>query len=427
MIIATTFIIFFTLCILSVPIALTLVLSAVIPFALFTEVPISVLAQRLFTAMDSYSLMAIPFFLIAGGFLDKGGVAKRLMNFAKALFGWLPGGLAVVSFFTCAFFGAICGAATATVVAVGSIMLPFMLEDGYPLRFSLATVAAGGYLGIIVPPSIPMVLYGVATGVSVGDLFLGGVIPGFLLAGGMSVYAVIYGIRHKMHLKLYKFSAKEVGRSFVDAIWALIMPGIILGGIYGGVFTPTEAAAVASLYGAIIGLFIYQELTFGVLLEIIKNAVISSAMIMFVISAASCFAYLLAMQQIPTIIANGILSFAKSPMVFWLVTMILLFFVGCIMDTPPSILIMAPLLAPLASQYNIDPIVFGIVMIVNLGIGLCTPPVGLSLYVAANLRKAKAADVICGHLGIYLICSAVVMTLLIIFPSIILLLPSLTK
>lgn len=427
MLAATTFGVFFLLVIMGLPIAFSLAMGAIVPLALFKDMTMAVVIQKFFASTNSYGLMAIPFFMIAGGLLDKGGVSKRLVNLANALIGWLPGGLAVVVFLASAFFGAISGSAVATVVAIGSIMLPSMIEEGYDFRFSLSTIASAGYLGVIVPPSIPMVLYGLSTGASVGDVFLGGFIPGFMLAGGMGAYAVFYGIRHKHQIRQRKFSLPELGRALADSVWAMLMPFIVLGGIYSGVFTPTEAAAVAVVYGLLIGFIVYRELNLVLLFKIMRSSIMTAAMILFVCATASCFAYGLALENIPRQVAQFLVSICSNKFEFWLVVSLFLFMVGMVMDTPPAILILSPLLAPAAQMFGIHPVTFGVIMIINLGIGMVTPPVGMNMFVAAGLAKAKASDVITRHLFAYVVCSALVMVLLMIFPQIIMFLPNLGK
>ena len=384
--IAVLFIGFFALLVLGIPIALSLTMSATLVLWL-DGMNMSVVVQKIFTAMDTYSLMAIPFFMIAGGLLADGGVSKRLTDFAKSLVGWLPGGFAIVVFLSSAFFGAISGSSAATVAAIGAIMVPAMLADGYPLKFALATVASGGFLGIIVPPSIPMVIYGMASGASVSDVFMGGFIPGFMLAGGMSVYSVIWAIRHKDMLVSHKFSIHNVWISFKNAIWALIMPLIVLGGIYGGVKNATEAACVAVFYGLFVGVVIYKELNFKNIFQILRNSVVTTAMLLFVIAGATVFGLILTRFNVPQTVATGITTIATNRFMFWALVTVLLLIVGTFMDTCPAVMILTPIFTPALAAYDIDPVVFGVVMIINLGIGLCTPPVGLNLYVAAGLRK----------------------------------------
>lgn len=421
------FIIFLILVIIGVPVAVALALGATIPLLLFTNITPAVIAQRFFTASDQYSLMAIPFFIIAGGLLEKGGVSQRLVNLANAVLGWLPGGLAIVVFMSSTLFGAISGSSVATVAAIGSIMLPYMLKEGYPRGFCLSTIACAGYLGIIIPPSIPMVLYGLAASASVGEMFLGGFIPGFMLAGGMGLYGVVYGMMYKDQLTSRPFSIREVWHAITDGIWALFMPGIVLGGIYGGIFTPTEAAAVSCLYGLIIGIFIYKELNLKKIIRILRSSVITTAMIMFVVAAATAFAFVLTREMIPARVAAFITGFCDTKVQFLILVTIFLFFVGMVMDTPPAILVLAPLLTPVAKTYGIDPISFGLIMIINLGIGLVTPPVGLNLYVAAGLQKDSVGTILNRHLLIYILCSLVVLIILMAFPGIITFIPNLAK
>ncbi len=414
---------FFLLLLIGMPIAVCLLVSTAVAIAFFTNLPLTVIMQKIFTAVDSYNLMAIPFFMICGGLLEKGGVSKRLVDFANSLVGNLHGGLAIVTFLASAFFGAISGSSAATVAAIGSIMVPAMLEAGYPLKFSLATVASAGWLGIIVPPSIPMVVFGLSGNVSIGALFMGGFIPGVLLAGGMSVYAYFYGKKHIQSKKA--FSASEVFRTFKEAIWALLMPLIILGGIYGGVFTPTEAAAVASLYGLFVGTLVYRELDLKKIVSVMKTAVTTSGMIMFAIAAASAFGYLLTREMVPVRVATLIMSISKSPAVFLALVTALLFIVGTFMDTLPAIMILTPILIPALSQYGIDPVAFGVIMVINLGIGQITPPVGLCLYVAASLKKTVIENVVCRHLLIYISAATAILIFLMCLPQIILFLPNL--
>lgn len=415
---------FFLAIAIGIPIAIALSLGAIIPLHFCTDLSLGVVIQKFFTATDSYALMSIPLFMMAGGLLERGGVSERLVNLAKALVGWLPGGLAVVTIVASAFFGALTGSSAATVAAIGSIMLPAMIKDGYPIKFSLATIGAAGFLGVVIPPSNPMVLYGLSGNVSIGAMFVGGFIPGILLVLSMSTYSVLYGIKNLKNVKRTKFTLHNLWYSFRKGIFALMMPIIVLGGIYGGVFTPTEAAAVSTLYGLIIGIFVYKELNFKLIWNIMKSAVVTSAMIMFIVATATAFGYVMTVELIPKKIANAILTVANTKLSFWLLVTLLLFVVGCIMDTSPAILILTPILLPIATQLGINPIAFGIVVVVNLGIGLATPPVGLNLYVAASIGKTRIGDVVNKHLFTYLACAVFVLVILMVFPEIIMLLPN---
>ena len=420
---ATLFIIFFALALINVPIAIALMAATAVPVMAFTDLNIIVVIQRFFYSLNSFPLMSIPFFVLAGGFLSEGGVSRRLVNLADAIVGSLPGGMAIAAFVASALFGAISGSATATVAAIGSIIVPALLKSGYDLKFSLATVASAGYLGIIIPPSIPMVTYGLATGVSVGDLFLCGFIPGIILVVFMSVYAVVYGKRHIPITS--KFSWKKLGKTFVDSIWALGMPIIILGGIYSGVFTPTESAAVACVYAILVGCFVYRELTFKQIIEIFKSSFRSSAMILFIVAAAAAFGWLMTWANIPAQIAEAIIRVSPNKYVFLLLVNLLLLFVGVFMDTNAAILILAPIFMIMLPTYHIDPLAFGVVMVVNLAIGLLTPPLGLNIYVAAGLRDVKPDVVINRHLVWYIVLSILALLLFTYVPGIVTLLPHL--
>lgn len=420
---ATLFGVFFALAFINVPIAISLMAATAIPMAVFSDLPLMVVIQRYFYSLNSFSLMSIPFFVLAGGFLSEGGVSRRLVNLANSLVGWMPGGLAVVCFLASAFFGAISGSATATVVAIGSIMLPALLEAGYSLKFSLATVASAGYLGIIIPPSIPMVTYGLATGVSVGDLFLCGFIPGLILVVFMSVYAVYYGSRHIKERQAFRF--RVFLHALKDSLWALGMPIIILGGIYSGIFTPTESAAVACIYGILVGRFIYRELTWKMIYDIFRKSATSSSTIMFIVAAAGAFGWLMTWANLPAQIGSFIVSISPNKYVFLLLVNILLLFVGVFMDTNAAILILAPIFLPVLSIYGINELAFGVVMIVNLAIGLLTPPLGLNLYVAAGLKDVKPDVVINRHLILYIILSIAALMLFTYVPGIVMLLPNL--
>lgn len=427
MIIASIFGIFLIAIFIGCPIAIAMFLAGAIPSQIFTNTAATSLVQKMFVSVDSYTLLAIPLYILAGVLMDQGGVSKRLVNFAKSLFGWLPGSLAIVTFFAAAFFGAISGSNSATVAAIGSIMIPAMLESGYPLPFALSTVASAGFLGVIIPPSIPMVLYAISAGsVSIGDLFMGGFFPGMILASGMSIYAFLYGRKH-LPDKTIPFKLKNVFTSFWHAAGALGMPIIILGGIYSGAFTPTEAAAVACVYGFIISVFVYRELKLKDLMAVLRKGSLTTCVVMFIVAGAMVLSYILTLEQVPNQVAKWIMSVSSNPVIFWILIMILLLFVGTFMDTAPAIMVLAPMLAPIIALYGINSVHFGIVMTVNLAIGMVTPPVGLNLYVAASLMNTKVDVVINRHLFAYIGLAILCMSLFIIFPNIILFIPNLIK
>ena len=407
---------------LGVPIAVALLIGTIVPVTLISHIPLTVVMQKMFSSVDSYSLMAVPFYIIAGGFLEKGGVSRRLVRFADSLVGWLPGGLAVVTFLASAFFGAISGSAAATVAAIGSILYPSMIERGYEEQFALGTICIGGILGIIIPPSIPMVLFGISSGVDVSKIFMGGFIPGLLLVASMSIYSVIYGLRHKLPTK--QFDIKEVGSSLKDAFWALMMPLIILGGIYAGIVTPTEAAAVAIFYGLIVGLFIYRELNWKALVEIVTGAVASSGQIMFICAGAAAFGYIMTRENIPSTVANFITSTASNYWMFYGMIIVMLLIVGTFMEVAPATMLLSPIIVPVLATYHIDPVVFAVIFVCSLGVGLVTPPVGMNLYVSANVGKVPFEKVVSKHLFIYMGLYLLVVVLLVIFPGLVSFIPS---
>lgn len=414
--------VFAVIVVIGCPIALAMLLGGAIP-SLLSGYPITVITQRMFASTDSFTMLSIPLFILAGGLMDKGGVSKRLVDFANSLVGWLPGGLAVVTFLASALFGAISGSAAATVAAIGSIMIPAMLDAGYPKNFALATTASAGFLGIIIPPSIPMILYcTTVSGVSISDMFVGGIIPGILLAAAMSCYAIIYGKRHLAPTS--NFCLREVGRTFVKAIGALGMPIIILGGIYGGVFTPTEAAGVAVLYGLIVSVVFYRMLNLKIIVQILKQSCITTCVVMLLVAAASLFSFIMTSQQITVKLANFMTGIASSQLEIWVLVTILLLLVGTFMETGPAVLILGVVLGSVMAAYDIDLTLFGVVMIVNLGIGMITPPVGLNLFVSAGILHERVDTVICRHLFFYMIFAVLVLILLMVFPGLVTWLPN---
>jgi len=424
--IVTLLITFFLLAFLGLPIALSLIASTIVSLVNFTPLTPMVITQRLFVSISSFPMMAIPLFILAGGIMEKGGVSKRLVDFATAAVGWVPGGMAVVVIFSGALFGATTGSSSAAAAAIGSILLPSMIEGGYDRKFVMTTVACGGYLGVIIPPSVPMIVYGTATGADIGALFMAGFLPGIMLMLLMSSYAVYYGFKNKS--TIVPFNLKRLGKSFLSAFWALMLPVIILGGIYGGFFTPTETGAVACLYALLIGFFVYKDLTFQNLKEAFVRCSGTICLILFIIAAASAFSWLMAWADVPMAIGNFIYSLTKDPLVFMLLVVILLMIVGCFMDTSAAILILAPILHLLLPKYGLSGINFALVMIVVLAIGVCTPPVGLNLFVAARLVEgAKVDEVVNKHLLAYIILSLIGVALMIFFPWITDFLPSLLR
>lgn len=384
---------FIAFLVLGIPISIALGLASVVAVVLGTRVSLLIGPQMMFSAVDSFPLMAIPFFILAGNVMAGGGISKRLVRFASALVGAFTGGLALVAIFACMFFAAISGSSPATTAAIGSVMVPNMLERGYSRDFSSAVVAAGGTIGVVIPPSIPMVLYGVIGGVSIGELFLGGFGPGILM--GLSMMAVCYYVCKKRgYGGNERVTLSEGVRAFLDAFWAILMPVIILGGIYSGIFTPTEAAAVAVVYGLLVGLFIYKELKIADIPKIFFDSAVSSATVMLLIATANFFGWFLVREQIPQQIAQGMLAFSRNPYVILFLFNVLLLIVGTFLNTSAAVILLTPILLPVLTAVGIDPVLAGVVMVVNLAVGMITPPVGLCLFVACNIGKVSLEDLV---------------------------------
>ncbi len=377
----------------NVPIAVALGLASMIVLMVQDNVPLMVVVQKMFTSTDSFTLMAVPFFILAGKLMEVGGISKRLVDFAMTIVGRMHGGLAMVSVVTCMFFAAISGSGAATTAAVGAIMIPAMVQKGYDKSFSTAIQAAGGTIGVMIPPSVPMILFGVIAGASISDLFIAGILPGIFV--GISLILVAYFISRKRgYGKEEKSSGKEIFTSFNRAILAILMPVIILGGIYGGVFTPTEASVVAVVYGLIVGLFIYKEIKWKDLPEVFIQSAVTSAVIMFIISCASIFGFILTREQIPLSITNALLAISDNPIIVLIIINVILLIVGTFLETSAAIIIMAPILLPVTTAVGIDPVHFGIIMVVNLAIGFITPPVGINLFVASNIANLRLEKIV---------------------------------
>ena len=392
---------FALLLILRVPIGISLGMSSLVAILTSGVVQPTYLAQGLVTGADSFPLMAVPFFVLAGELMATGGISRRLLNIADAFLGRKYGGLALVTVVACMFFAAISGSGPATVAAIGGLTIPSMLKQGYDRPFAGAISAAAGSIGVIIPPSIPMVMFCVATGVSVGAMFMGGVIPGLLIGVSLCLYSSLYSKKHKyINAEAAPFSWGNVGRSLADGIWALLVPVIILGGIYGGIFTPTEAAAVAVAYGLIVGLFVYRDLKAKDLYRIFGSAALTTATIMVILGTATTFGRILTLERIPTMIADFFESVAKGPIMLMILINILLLIVGCFMETNAAIIILAPIFLPIVESMGINPVHFGIVMVVNLAIGFVTPPLGVNLFVACNVANAKLEEICKGILPI---------------------------
>ncbi len=388
------FIMLLVLIAINVPIAIALGLAAVTVLIVGGGMPLIVLPQKMFAALDSFPLMAAPFFILAGKLMEHGGISERLIEFAKSLVGQFKGGLAHVSIVACVFFAAISGSATATTAAIGSILIPSMVKAGYDRNFATAIQAAGGTTGIIIPPSVPLVLYGVAASVSVSDLFVAGIIPGIMIGFSLMVVAYIVSTVKGYGKDAEKTNMKRIFRKLREALLALLMPVIILGGIYGGFFTPTEASVVAVVYGFIIGTFVYKQISLKKLREILVSSSVTTSVILFIIATAALFGMLLTREHVPQDIAGMFLEANLSPIMILLLLNLFLLVVGTFMETIAAIIILTPILLPVATSIGVDPVHFGIIMITNLAIGLITPPVGVALFVGAQVGNARYEGVV---------------------------------
>lgn len=417
------FVLFALLMILGVPIALSLGISTIIYILLFVNVPVSVVVQQMIGGVNSFTLLAIPFFIIAGNLMDKGGISKRIISFSNTLVGWIPGGLTIVLIISSMIFAAMTGAGAATVAAIGAIMIPAMKEEGYDEDFSSALQATAGVFGPIIPPSILMVLYGVVTDVSVGSLLLAGVIPGILLGLILMIITLVL-----CYIKGYRgkgsWNIKTVVSSFKEAFFALISPVIVLGGIYSGIVTPTEAAALIALYSLIIGLFIYKELALGDLLSILAYSMKVSAGIMLIVASTQAFGWVLTREQIPQMIGEWFISISNNQYFFMFGVVGILLIVGTFLDPVPAVMIFAPIFSPAARLYGIDDIHFAVIVIVSLCIGLVTPPIGMNLFVASSISH-RPVHLISKHLIPFLIAMLFGLIIIVLIPGISTYLPKL--
>lgn len=414
--------VFIVLLIIGAPMCICLAGAAIAVILVTGDVSPMILGTRMFGALDSFTIMAIPLFMLSGNLMSSGGISKRLTNFCDAILGWLPGGLGVVTIFSCMLFGALSGSPTATCAAIGSIMVPSMLEAGYDKKFALGTVAVAGILGCIIPPSTVMISYSSVTDASVGAMFMGGIIPGLLMGLAMMILAVKYGMKH--HIARTKFTWKNLGKRFVQAIGALLMPVIILGGIYTGIFTPTEAAGVACAYGLIVGKFVYRELKWKEFKKAFMSSASATGMVLFIMACAALFGYVMTRYQLTDAIARFIINVCPNKYIFLLAVNILLLIVGCFLETTAAILILAPILAPVLGSFGINPVHFGCIMCINLAIGCATPPLGLNLYVAAGITKDKVEVTISRHTIGYIIVSIIVLLLITYLPDLVMFIPN---
>ena len=380
------FVLLFGLMLTGMPISISLGLTVLTFLFTMTEVPIQSVALKLFTGIEKFEIMASPFFILAGNFLTHGGVARRMINFATSMVGHWHGGLALAGVLACALFAAVSGSSPATVVAIGSIILPAMVKQGFPNRFGAGVITTSGALGILIPPSIVMVMYSVSTNTSVGKLFMAGVVPGLLLAFllGLTTWFLA---RKNNYPRLKKATWAERLAAFRKSGWGLFLIVIVMGGIYTGVFTPTEAAAMAAVYAFFIAVFVYKDLSLKQVPKVLLDSASMSAMLLYIITNAVLFSFLVTSENIPQTMAAWITDSGLGPITFLLVVNILLLLAGNVMEPSSIVLILAPILFPVAMKLGIDPVHFGILIVVNMEVGMCHPPVGLNLYVASGITK----------------------------------------
>ncbi|WP_299792368.1 TRAP transporter large permease [uncultured Marivita sp.] len=377
--------------VIGVPIAVAIGLASVIGIEAQGRLPLLLVAQRMFTGIDSFPLMAIPLFILAGNLMSAGGISHRLVELAKSLVGGIQGGLACTCVLTCMLFASVSGSSVATTFAIGAILIPAMVKHNYPRPLAASIQASSAELGVLIPPSIPLILYGVSTDTSIGKLFIAGLGPGFVVAGSLMALVLVICRVRGIGMEDGRDRA-SVGKAFVSAMPALLIPVVILGGIYSGIFTPTEASAAAVAAALIVGMAMYREIKFADLPEILKKTVISTSAIMIIISAAALFSFLIARSGLPNEIAAWFKDMFDSRIAFLLAINILLLIVGMFIETSAAILVLAPILTPIAIAYGVDPVHFGLIIVVNLALGMITPPLGVNLFAAcavANLRVEK--------------------------------------
>lgn len=388
---ALSIVLLLLLFLISVPVALSLGIAPIMAL-LNKGLPLVVVPQTMFEAMDSFALMAIPYFILAGRLMQTGGIARRLINLGTELIGWVKGGLGAAAVLTTMFFSTISGSSSATTAAIGSVMIPEMERKGYPRPFSASVVAASGELGVILPPSVPMIIYSMLTGTSIAKMFMAGILPGLLIGLSLILTIIIwsslkgYGDAKRLPFGQWLRGAIRATRS---AALSLMMPVVVLGGIYGGFFTATEAAVIAVVYALCVGCFIYKEIKLKDIPKILWDSAITSAIVMLIVGFAAVFAYVLSLYQFPQQVAALLLSISDNPFVFLLVVNVSLLIVGLFMETFAAILILAPVLAPVAVNLGIDPVHFGLIVIVNLAVGMVTPPVGVNLFLVCSIAKTS--------------------------------------
>ena len=372
---------------LTISVAVSIGLAALVGIHV-SNVNMLIAVKEMFSSINKFPLAAIPFFILAGNLMETGGISRRLVEFAKSIVGGVQGGLPMTCVLTCMIFAAVSGSSVATTFAIGAILIPALIKHGYPTNWAAALQATSAELGVVIPPSIPMILYGVAAEVSIGELFIAGFGPGLLIGGSLMLFVWLW-CKRKGWGHGDGQGRLGLGRATLQAGWALLMPVIILGGIYGGIFTPTEASAVAVFYALLVGVVIYREIRPADLVTILKKSVISSSVIMFVIANAGLFAYLITRAGVPEAIGLWLKDVLQSPAIFLLGVNAALFVIGMFIETSAAIIVLAPILAPVAQFFGVDPVHFGIVMVVNLALGMITPPFGVNLFAACTVARVS--------------------------------------
>lgn len=383
---------FFSLLLFGLPIFAALALAVTLALSFFGAVDPLVVPMRMFSGMNNFSLMSIPFFILAAELMRIGGLSDRLIGLARALIGWIPGGLGAATVLSCLFFGSISGSSPATVIAIGTIMFPALVAAGYDKRFAIGLITTAGTLGPIVPPSIALIIYGSVTGTSVGKLFAAGIVPAVLIATLLIAYSCWFAMQKRYPREAFP-SMSQVWEALKRSLWGLGLPVILLGGIYTGLFTPTESAAAACLYGWFVGAVIYRTISFKSVLEVLRNTGLLSGTLLLITAGAAAFSWILASTGAPTMIAKEVLAGTTSPVAIMALFNLIMLVAGAFLDSASAIIVLAPLMQPIAAQVGVDSIHFGIITLVNLSIGMLTPPVGLNLFVAMSISKMSLYEV----------------------------------
>lgn len=420
---ATLFLLLLILLFSNIPVYMALIISSILSIVCFTVIPPEIIIQRMFSGIDKFSLMAVPFFIFAANIMSRGGLAPRIVKFANTLVGHLHGGLAFTVVLACMFLGAVSGSAPATVIAIASLMLPIMVKAGYGRGFSLGLIMASASVAVIVPPSIGMIVYGAVTGTSVGELFIGGFLPGTVYGLAFMTYSYFYAKKKGIQLEP-RASLRQVISALQSAGWALGIPVVIIGGIYGGIVTPTEAAGLASVYAIIVSIFIYKEMNFKDLVDEAFKSAVGTAQVMIILAGASVFAWLMTRFQVPTALADAIMSFGSTKLMILLLINAILLMAGMFLDPASIQMIMAPLFLPLATGVGVNPVHLGIIMVVNGAIGMFTPPFGLNLFVASGATNTPLSQLV-KTVGPWIVISMLALLLITYIPSISMLLPDL--